>query len=136
MTRDELFAVIENRITQMREALAKLPDDTAIDVQQLFEAWEPGRWYDAGLRLRYGEKLYRVVQPHTSQADWTPDIVPALYAEVAKPGEEWPEWVQPTGAHDAYAAGDKCSHNGKHWVSNVKWNVWEPGTYGWTEQSN
>lgn len=133
MTRDELFAVIENRITQMREALAKLPDDTAIDVQQLFEEWEPGRWYDAGLRLRYGEKLYRVVQPHTSQADWTPDIVPALYAEVAKPGEEWPEWVQPTGAHDAYAAGDKCSHNGKHWVSNVNGNVWEPGVYGWDE---
>lgn len=133
MTRDELFAVIENRITQMREALAKLPDDTAIDVQQLFEAWEPGRWYDAGLRLRYGEKLYRVVQSHTSQADWTPDIVPALYTKVAKPGEEWPEWVQPTGAQDAYAKGAKVSHNSKHWVSNVDGNVWEPGVYGWDE---
>lgn len=134
MTRDELFAVIENRITQMREALAKLPDDTAIDVQQLFEAWEPGRWYDAGLRLRYGEKLYRVVQPHTSQADWTPDIVPALYAEVAKPGEEWPEWKQPTGAQDAYAKGTKVSYEGRHWISNVDNNVWAPTVFGWDEQ--
>ena len=130
MTRDELFAVIENRITQLREALAKLPDDTAVEITTMFEPWEPGRWYDADLRLQYNDKLYRVVQSHTSQADWTPDIVPALYAEVAKPGEEWPEWVQPTGAHDAYAKDAKVSHNGRHWISNVDNNVWEPGTTG------
>ena len=50
------------------------------------------------------------------------------------PAEEWPEWSQPIGAHDAYAAGDKVSHNSKHWVSNVNANVWEPGVYGWDEQ--
>ena len=44
---------------------------------------------------------------------------------------------QPVGAHDAYAKGDKVSHNGKHWTSNVDSNVdsnvWETGVYGWTE---
>ena len=46
---------------------------------------------------------------------------------------EFPEWRQPTGAHDAYSKGDKVSHNGKHWVSDVDGNVWEPGVYGWSE---
>ena len=45
--------------------------------------------------------------------------------------DEYPEWVQPTGAHDAYNIGDKVTHNGKTWVSDVDNNVWEPGVYGW-----
>ena len=49
--------------------------------------------------------------------------------------EEWPAWVQPTGAHDAYAKGAKVSHNDKHWISEVDDNTWEPGVYGWTEVS-
>lgn len=44
------------------------------------------------------------------------------------------EWVQPTGAHDAYALGAVVSHNGKVWVSTVDSNVWEPGGYGWEVQ--
>lgn len=47
--------------------------------------------------------------------------------------EEYPAWVQPTGAHDAYAQGAKVSHNGKKWTSDIANNVWEPGVYGWTE---
>lgn len=47
--------------------------------------------------------------------------------------EEYPAWVQPTGAHDAYAQGAKVSHNGKKWTSDVANNVWEPGVFGWTE---
>ena len=47
--------------------------------------------------------------------------------------QEWPVWSQPTGAHDAYSAGDRVSHNGKHWTSNADGNVWEPGVYGWTQ---
>lgn len=49
-------------------------------------------------------------------------------------GETYPEWVQPTGAHDAYSKGAKVSHNGKNWVSDTDSNVWEPGVYGWTEE--
>lgn len=47
--------------------------------------------------------------------------------------EEYPAWVQPLGAHDAYAQGAKVSHNGKKWTSDIANNVWEPGVYGWTE---
>jgi len=47
--------------------------------------------------------------------------------------EEWPEWVQPTGAHDAYALGAQVSHNGKHWTSDIDANPYEPGVSSWTE---
>ena len=46
-----------------------------------------------------------------------------------------PAWSQPLGAHDAYAAGAKVSHNGQHWTSDINGNVWEPGVYGWTQAS-
>lgn len=47
--------------------------------------------------------------------------------------DEWPEWVQPKGAHDAYSKGSKVQHIGKKWISNIDSNVWEPGVSGWTE---
>jgi hypothetical protein len=62
-----------------------------------------------------------------------PTAVPALWVKIADPAEEWPEWVQPTGAHDAYAKDAKVSHMGKHWVSYVDSNTWEPSVYGWNE---
>ena len=43
------------------------------------------------------------------------------------------EWVQPTGAHDAYQVGDIVSYNGKLYVSTAANNVWAPGVYGWSE---
>lgn len=51
----------------------------------------------------------------------------------ADPAQEWPEWIQPTGAHNAYAKGAKVTHAGKRWISDVDANTWEPGVYGWTE---
>lgn len=53
-------------------------------------------------------------------------------AETPTPGAEW---KQPTGAHDAYMAGDVQTHNGKTWESTVDYNVWEPGVSGWRETS-
>lgn len=117
----------------IRKAAESLTDDDALDGVELFKPWQTDTEYAVGERLRYADKLYRVVQAHTSQADWTPDITPALYTDIADPAEEWPEWRQPTGAQDSYAAGDKVSHNDKHWISDVDGNVWEPGVYGWTE---
>ena len=78
-------------------------------------------------------KLYKCLQAHTSQADWTPDTAVSLWVSISDPAEEWPEWSQPLGAHDAYSKGAKVSHNGKHWISDLDANVWEPGQYGWTE---
>lgn len=89
--------------------------------------------YEAGDVRQRGGLLYRCVQAHTSQATWTPEDAPSLWTRIADPAQEWPEWIQPTGAHNAYAQGAKVSHGGKRWVSDVDNNVWEPGVYGWTE---
>ena len=111
----------------------QIDDVTAGEHTELFSPWKPNITYIAGNIRRYGDDLYRCLQSHTSQEDWTPDTAVSLWVRISDPAEEWPEWSQPVGAHDAYAAGDKVSHNGKHWISNVDGNVWEPGVYGWTE---
>lgn len=114
------------------EALAiTLNDETALTGIELFPAWVTGKAYAVGDRVQHNGALYKCVQAHTSQSDWTPDATPALWVVVSL--EEYPEWVQPTGAHDAYAEGAKVTHNGKKWVSTIAANVYEPGVYGWDE---
>lgn len=112
-------------------ATSYLDDEQAETVTNLFPVWESGVEYIVGDRRQYNELLYRCVQAHTSQDDWTPDITPALWVRTST--EEWPEWIQPQGAHDAYNNGDKVSHLGKHWISIVDANIWEPSVYGWDE---
>jgi hypothetical protein len=120
----------------IRQAATSLPDEDALDGVELFPTWAVGMDYSYGIRLRYGDKLYRCVQGHRSQADWTPDATPALWTEVAKPGEI-PVWRQPTGAQDAYQTGDLVHYPdeaGSVWRSTVDNNVWQPGVYGWEEE--
>lgn len=107
---------------------------TAGEHAELFSPWAPGVKHEVGNLRKYNAQLYRCIQAHTSQADWTPDIAVSQWAKAADPAEEWPEWSQPIGAADAYNEGDKVRHNGKHWISTVNANVWEPGIYGWTEK--
>lgn len=113
---------------------AQLDDSTALNAMALYSLWEVGKAYAVNDRRRYGDFLYRCVQAHTSQADWTPDAVPALWVKIST--EEWPEWVQPTGAHDAYNTGDKVTYNGKRYVSRIDANVYSPEAYpaGWEAQ--
>lgn len=119
----------------IEKAAASLPDKEALEGVELFPAWNGGGIsYNAGDRVQYGAELYKVIQAHTSQADWTPAAAVSLFVKVADPSIEWPEWIQPTGAQDAYNKGDKVSHNSKHWISTADANVWEPGVYGWEEQ--
>lgn len=110
---------------------------TAGEHLSVFSPWEPDVDYILGnLRVYPAEgdrKLYKCIQAHRSQADWTPDKAVSLWSTASDPAIEWPEWSQPIGAQDAYMAGDKVSHNDKHWISDVDNNVWEPGIYGWTE---
>lgn len=114
------------------EAAATLQsDEKALENIYLYPLWESDKAVQVDERYRYGENLYKCVQAHTTQSDWTPDKTPALWIVVSL--DEWPEWVQPTGAQDAYAKDAKVSHNGKHWISDVAGNVWEPGVYGWSE---
>lgn len=115
----------------MNTVTANLTDEQAVEVIDLYMPWVVGEAVAVGDMRRDEGKLYRCLQAHTTQADWKPALVPALWAVVSV--EEWPEWVQPTGAHDAYALGAKVSHKDKHWVSEMDANVYEPGVYGWTE---
>ena len=122
--------------TTMAEA-GNIDDVTAAEHADLFSPWAYPVNYTAGQIRRYTDgKLYKCLQAHTSQADWTPDTAVSLWVSISDPAEEWPEWSQPLGAHDAYAQGAKVSHNGKHWISDVAANVWEPGVYGWTEAAD
>ena len=110
-----------------------IDDVTAVEHTSLFAPWAASVAYKVGNIRSYEENLYRCVQAHPSQDDWTPDKVPALWTKIGDPTVEYPEWSQPVGAHDAYAKGDKVSYNNKRWVSTADANVWQPGVYGWDE---
>lgn len=120
------------------QALARIAPDEVLLAQPMamYDEWSADSVaYTLNDIRQYNGLLYRCVQAHTSQATWTPEDAPSLWTRIADPTQEWPEWIQPTGAHNAYAQGAKVSHNGKHWISDVGANVWEPGVYGWTEQA-
>ena len=119
----------------MFKAADSLDDADALEAVELFKAWHSGNAYQTDERVQYNGKLYRCVQAHTSQADWAPDVTPALWTEVAKPGEI-PVWKQPTGAQDAYMTGDKVWYPEKDttvYVSLIDNNTWSPEAYpaGW-----
>lgn len=129
MTREKAYALR----ALIERAAASLSDEDALDGVELFPVWAAGVAYTTDERIRYGGKLYRCVQAHISQSGWEPPAVPALWTEVAKPGEI-PVWKQPTGAQDAYSKGDKVHYpdaDGAVYVSTVDNNVWEPTVYGW-----
>ena len=115
----------------LKAARLTADDNTALTGMELYPVWAVGIAVAKDGRYQYEGKLYKCIQAHTTQADWQPDVTPALWVKVSL--DEWPEWIQPTGAHDAYAKGDKVTHNSKKWTSDVDANTWEPGVYGWTE---
>ena len=126
LTAEEVTALL---IKQQINSLA-VDDNTALRMVEFYPAWEAGTDYAAGFKVQYGGKLYRCLTAHTSQADWTPDAAPSLWAKVLIPDPDViPAWEQP-GATNAYMKGDKVTHNGKTWVSDVDNNVWEPGVVG------
>lgn len=121
---------------EIRKAINKFAenqtDETLIDNKAAFQLWNRnGVAVKAGEIYLYNDELYRVVQNHITQPDWTPDITPALYTKISV--EEFPQWRQPTGAQDAYKKGDKVTYDNKHWISTADNNVWQPGVYGWDE---
>ena len=124
--------VQEMLVRQQINTLA-VDDQTAVRMTEFYPAWESGQAYTAGYKVQYSGKLWRCLQDHTSQDGWEPDSAPSLWAKVLIPDENVvPEWEQPDSTNP-YSAGDKVTHNGKTWVSDIDNNVWEPGVYGWTE---
>ena len=128
---------------QFRKALqmfaASLSEEKAMEVATIYDPWAEGKAYSVGDFLTYGEnsvgdpQLYKVVQAHTSQADWRPDITPALYVAIGLDEQGYPVWSQPTGSHDAYNNGDIVEYNGTLYQSLIDGNVYSPDAYpdGW-----
>lgn len=123
---------------QFRKALqmfaASLDDERAMEVATIYDPWNAGKTYTVGEFVTYGEngvgdpQLYKVVQAHTSQADWTPDKTASLYKAIGLDDEGYPVWSQPTGAHDAYNTGDIVDYNGTLYKSLINGNTTVPGT--------
>ena len=128
---------------QFRKALqmfaASLTEEQAMEVATMYDAWQEGKSYTTGEYLTYGlnsvgdPQLYKTVQEHTSQADWTPDKTPSLYTAIGLNDAGYPVWSQPTGAHDAYNTGDIVDYNGTLYESTMDGNVYSPIAYpaGW-----
>ena len=127
----------------IREAMdiagATLTDEQALVCVRLYREWEVGKDYVVGEFLTYGvngvgdPQLYKVVQAHTSQSDWTPDNTASLYDAIGLDSDGYPVWAQPTGAHDAYNKGDIVNYNDVLYMSLIDGNVYSPDAYpaGW-----
>ena len=147
MTNEELFELVKvfNKERKANKIAGQIATRQLIKADQLtpeemaklvgiYDAWAVGVAYAIGDIVAYHGVLYEVIQAHTSQADWTPDTVPALFKSHA-PAGVIPEWVQPTGSHDAYNVGDKVTYEGKVYESTIDANTWSPTGYpaGWQE---
>lgn len=131
MDKERIIAALD-AVKGVRDVLT---DEQAAQAPALYPEWNGNfRQYTKDTsRVCRNALLYKCNQTHTSEPDKPPEITPALWSRVDDPAEEWPEWRQPLGAHDAYSKGYKVSHNGKHWTSDIEANAYEPGVACWTE---
>jgi hypothetical protein len=104
--------IIQADIVSSAEASAQTSDDdTSLDNQDLFPMWS-GDSNEYALDYKVQDftvdnvlALYKVVQAHTSQPTWIPRDTPALFTRIQL--DVVLEWVQPSGAQDAYNIGDR-----------------------------
>ena len=129
---------IISKARELRAQFVKLremaTDEAALQVPNLYPAWKEDVEYIVGERVLYNDILYKVLQEHTSQANWTPDVAVSLFAKVLIPDENViPEWEQPDSTN-AYMTGDKVMYDGKVYMSTIDNNIWSPDAYpaGWT----
>lgn len=128
---------VVNLNTKYKETLleTELTAEQMLVLMEIYPEWEPEIDYAAGTIIKYESNLYEVLAPgHTSQSDWTPDGTPALFKKIVPEGVI-PEWIQPTGSHDAYNIGDRVTFNGLVYESIIDGNVWSPEAYpaGWQQ---
>ena len=126
----------EESLNKIRKIVAnQVTDDVvALSIQEFYDIWTVGVLYPVGRYITHKDILYKVLTEHTSQADWTPDVSPSLFAKVLidPTGETIPEWVQPDSTN-AYMIGDKVMYEGKVYESTIDNNIWSPVAYpaGW-----
>ena len=132
---DSLFTYL-NVIKSKEESLNKIgklfanqvvDDAVALTIQEFYDIWNVGVTYEVGRYLQYKGVLYKVLQPHTSQETWTPDVASSVYAKVLidPTGETIPEWEQPDSTN-AYMTGDKVKFEGVVYESVIDNNIWSP----------
>lgn len=115
---------------QMELHASALPDETALEVPEMFPKWTP-KAYEIGDRVRFEGTLYKCVQAHPANDTYTPSTAVSLWAEVLiDPGGDVLPWVQPDSTNP-YMKGDRVTHNGSIWESDIDYNVFEPGVAGW-----
>lgn len=130
-----------NRFVQLSVQSANLTDEKAMEIADLYPEWAAMKAYPENAIVKYGvnaneeTQLYKVVQAHTSQEDWTPDTAASLYKKIGYTEEGVAIWTQPLGNTDAYMKGDIVSFENQLWKSTVDNNVWQPGVYGWEVQA-
>lgn len=137
MYKQETLPEVQSAMVQAAVAVAQiqaqsLTEEQAITVKDIYPVWNGnGVSYPKDYYLTHNGKLYKVLQAHTSQEDWTPDSAPSLFAEVlpGQSGTGTGEWVQPDSTNP-YMTGDQVTHNGETWESLIDNNVWEPGAQG------
>ena len=118
---------------KINTALSFLNEEQALNFVDLFKKWNVDQEYKVDERVNYNNTLYKCLQAHTSQADWTPDTAVSLWAKVLSPNPDVIyEWEQPESTNP-YMKGDKVTYNGKTYESTIDNNVWAPDVYGWTE---
>lgn len=121
----------------MGKVTATLTDEQAIEVKELYPLWATDTAYAVDTVIRYEDKLYRCLQAHTSQSDWTPPAVPALWVEVA-PAGEYREIKENMMSTEAFALGEIgwWQTEDNLYKSLIDANVYTPVSYpaGWEKQ--
>ena len=117
----------------IEKAMESVDDSTALEATTLFQKWNVDKDYSVGVRVNHDNVLYKVIQAHTSQIGWEPNVATSLFAKVLIPDpNDIPEWVQPDSTN-AYMIGDKVRYKGDIYESLIDNNVWSPEAYpsGW-----
>jgi hypothetical protein len=139
----EILAIREGKetaIAELGEVAEQNADAWEAELSEkviLVKEWQPDLQVQIGEHYTHNDNTYVVIQAHTTQADWQPQDVPALF--LLKPkvnqGETYPQWVQPVGSHDAYNIGDRVTFEGSNYESLINGNVWSPTAYpqGWQQ---
>lgn len=121
----ELLGIVANNVD--------IPVEKAVHMLAVYPDWSGDNvGYLKDDRVSYMDALWRCLQDHKSQSDWSPAAAPSLWAKVLIgdiTGDTDPEWKIP-GSTNPYNQGDRVTHNGKTWVSLIANNVWEPGVQG------
>jgi len=125
--KQQVLAALKNNPIAVANA-----DDWEVELSETIEIvqeWKVDEQVTIGMIRKYNGIRYTCIQAHTTQSDWIPSIVPALWKAMIEipPTQQYPDWVQPTGAHDAYNIGARVMYNNQNWESTINSNVWVPG---------